>query len=95
MQKRSRVRGNNSGWPVDDSAALYGITFHPKTKTAVVVGGYNNRLFVFDEKLNHVTGGWYQEYYDSSYSQSEETGYPRAHVGTDSRPRNAGWGSAL
>ena len=96
MQKRSRVRGNNSGWPVEDSVALYGITFHPKTKTAVVVGGYNNRLFVFDEKLNHVTGGWYQQYYDSSYSQSEETGYPRAHVGTESsRPLGAGWGSAL
>ena len=98
MQKRSRVRGNDSGWPVDEAKAIYGITIQPKIKMAIVVGeGYiTRRLSIYSDRLNRVTDGWYQEYYDDSYSKSEDTGYPRAHVGTDSsRPLGAGWGSAL
>ena len=100
MQKRSRVRGNSIGWPTDWANAIYGITFQPKTKNVVIVGGSNRYdlefLGIYDDHLSRVTDGWYQKYHDDSYSKSEETGYPRAHVGyDDGRPLGAGWGSTL
>ena len=100
MQKRGRVRGNSIGWPTDRTNAIYGITFQPKTKNVVIAGGNGSYdlefLGIYDDHLSRVTEGWYQRYHDDSYSKSEETGYPRAHVGyDDGRPLGAGWGSTL